>query len=93
MTAAGGQRNSFNRNAVVIAQIRSIEGALQAFQIAGVEGIQAIYLDEADLESRAGHFFHRILEGWVRAAARHNGKHLCTVDRATTPHTMTCAKE
>jgi 2-keto-3-deoxy-L-rhamnonate aldolase RhmA len=90
---AGGQRNSFNRNAVVIAQIRSIEGALHAFGIAGVEGIHALYLDEADLESRAGHFLSRILEGLVRAAARHSGKHLCTADRTTTPHTMTCAKE
>ena len=92
VTDAGGQRNSFNRNAVVIAQIRSIEGALQSFAIAGVDGIQAINLDEDDLESRAGHF-HRLLEGFVRAAARHHGKHLCTVDRSTSPHTMTCAKE
>ena len=93
VAAAGGQRNSFNRNAVVIAQIRSIEGALQAFKIAEIDGIQAIYLDEDDLESRAGHFFSRVLEGFVRSAARHNGKHLCAVDRTTTPHTMTCAKQ
>jgi 4-hydroxy-2-oxoheptanedioate aldolase len=92
LAAAGGQRNSFNRNAVVIAQIRSVEGALQAFRIAAVEGIQAIYLDEDDLESRAGHF-DGILAHFVRAAARHYGKHLCAVDRTTAPHTMTCAKQ
>ena len=92
VNAAGGQRPSFNRNAVIIAQIRSIEGALQAFKIAEIDGIQAIYLDEDDLESRAGHYFGRVLEGFVRAAARHNGKHLCSVDRSTEPHTMTCAK-
>jgi len=92
VNAAGGQRPSFNRNAILIAQIRSIEGALQAFKIAEIDGIQAIYLDEDDLESRAGHF-DGILAHFVRAAARHNGKHLCTVDRTTTPHTMTCAKQ
>ena len=94
VAAAGGQRNSFNRNVVLIAQIRSLEGALQAFGIAAVDGVHAIYLDEADLESRAARTWHsNALAHAVTAAARANGKHLCTVDRTTTPHTMTCAKQ
>jgi 2-keto-3-deoxy-L-rhamnonate aldolase RhmA len=88
---AGGQRNSFNRNAVVIAQIRSSEGARAASAIAALDGIHALYLDGADLESRGKHARSAIED--VRAAARSNGKHLCTVDRSTSPHTMTCAKE
>ena len=93
VNAAGGQRNSFNRNAVLIAQIGSVEGAQQASRIAEIDGIQAIYLDEDDLESRAGHF------DWDPGAASsgpprsHHGKHLCTVDRTTAPHTMNCAKQ
>lgn len=90
ITDAGGQRNSVNRNTVLIAQIGSVEGAQAAAAIASHDLVQAIYLDEPDLASKAGASFTTLANG-VKAAAKANNKHLCLVDRTTTPHTMTCA--
>ncbi|MET0916930.1 MAG: hypothetical protein ABWY07_00680 [Burkholderiales bacterium] len=90
ITDAGGQRNSVNRNTVLIAQIGSVEGAQQAAGIASHDLVQAIYLDEPDLASKAGASFTTLANG-VKAAAKANNKHLCLADRTTTPHTMTCA--
>jgi hypothetical protein len=90
VTDAGGQRNSVNRNTVLIAQIGSVEGAQAAAAIASHDLVQAIYLDEPDLASKAGASFTTLANG-VKAAAKANNKHLCLVDRTTTPHTMTCA--
>jgi 2-keto-3-deoxy-L-rhamnonate aldolase RhmA len=93
VNAAGGQRNSFNRNVVLIAQIGSIQAAQQAAAIAALDLLHAIYLDEADLASRASSTAeYNALASAVRAAAQANAKYLCTVDRTTAPHTMTCAK-
>jgi hypothetical protein len=92
ITAAGGQRNSVNRNTVLIAQIGSVQGAQQAGGIASHELVQALYLDEPDLTSKAaGVADYTTLANGVKAAAKANNKHLCTVNRTTTPHTMTCA--
>ena len=90
ITDAGGQRNSVNRNTVLIAQIGSVEGAQAAAGIASHDLVQAIYLDEPDLASKAGASFTTLANG-VKAAAKANNKHLCLADRTTTPHTMTCA--
>lgn len=88
---AGGYRNSFNRNVVMIAQIRSVQGAEQAAAIAAVEGIHAVHLDEADLASQAGAGYEALAQS-VRAAVQASGKHFCTTDLTTTPHTMNCAR-
>ena len=90
VTDAGGQRNSVNRNTVLIAQIGSVEGAQAAAAIASHELVHAIYLDEPDLASKAGANFATLANG-VKAAAKASNKHLCLVDRTTTPHTMNCA--
>jgi len=94
VAAAGGWRNSFNRNAVVIAQIGSVEGARQAAAIASVDRIDAIFLDEADLASRSGRSadFEELANA-VKVAARDHDKHLCTVDRSVTPNVMTCLQQ
>jgi len=92
VNGAGGTRNSFNRNAVLIAQIGTVEGAKDAAGIAAMEQVHAIYLDEADLASRAGAKDYPGLANAVRNAAKANNKHLCTVDRSTAPHTMNCAR-
>jgi hypothetical protein len=93
ITGAGGVRNSFNRNVVLIAQIGTVEGAKEAAGIAAFDLIHAIYLDEADLLSRAGAKDYPGLASAVRNAAKANNKHLCTVDRSATPHTMNCARQ
>ena len=92
VAAAGGQRNSVNRNTVLVAQIGSVEGAQAAAAIAGHELVHAIYLDEPDLASKAASpaDFTTLANG-VRAAVKANNKHLCLADRTTTPHTMNCA--
>jgi len=92
ITDAGGQRNSVNRNTVLIAQIGSVEGAQAAAGIASHDLVQAIYLDEPDLASKAASAAdYNTLANGVKAAAKANNKHLCLADRSTTPHTMTCA--
>ena len=58
VTDAGGQRNSVNRNTVLIAQIGSVEGAQAAAAIASHDLVQAIYLDEPDLASKARRKLH-----------------------------------
>ena len=90
VTDAGGQRNSVNRNTVLIAQIGSVEGAEAAAAIASHDLVQAIYLDEPDLASKAGANFTTLANG-VKVAAKTHNKYLCLVDRTTAPHTMTCA--
>lgn len=89
--SAGGYRNSFNRNAVMVAHIGTVAGAQAADGIAALDGIDALYLDDGNLAFQsAGVADYNQLANGVRAAARAHGKYLCTVDRTATPNVMTC---
>ena len=91
LTAAGGYRNSFNRNAVMIAQITTVAGAQAVSGIAALDGIDGLYLDDQNLAFQsAGVADYNALANGVRAAARANNKYLCTVDRTANPNVMTC---
>jgi len=92
INGAGGYRNSFNRNAVMIAQIGTVAGAQAAAGVAALDGIDAIYLDQENLQFQAagvGADYNQLANG-VMAAANANSKHLCTVDTTVTPNVMTC---
>jgi hypothetical protein len=91
INGAGGYRNSFNRNAIMIAQIGTVAGAQAAPGIAVLDGIDALYLDEENLAFQsAGVADYNTLANGVRSAASANHKYLCTVDRTATPNVMTC---
>ena len=88
---AGAYRDSYNMNAVMVAQIATVDGARAADGIAALDGIDALYLDEEDLSCQsAGVANYSQLASGVRAAAKAHGKYLCTVDRTATPNVMTC---
>lgn len=91
INGAGGYRNSFNRNAVMFAQIGTVAGAEAASGIAALDGIDGIYLDEVNLANQAaGVADYNALVSGVMAAVQANSKYLCTVDPTTTPEVMTC---
>ena len=88
---AAPYRASFNTNLVMVAQIATVAGAQAVSGIAAIDGIDALYLDEEDLAFQsAGVADYNQLAKGVRAAAKANGKYLCTVDRTATPNVMTC---
>jgi 2-keto-3-deoxy-L-rhamnonate aldolase RhmA len=90
-TKNGSYRKSFNNNLVMIAQINTVAGARVAGDIAAMEGIHALYLDEDALRLHStGVADYDLLATGIRAAAKNNKKYLCTVDRRATPATMTC---
>lgn len=84
-------RDSYNQNLVMIAQITTVAGAKAAADIAKLEGIHALYLDEDNLQlqASAGGDYGQLAAG-VRAAAANAKKYLCLVDRKATPQVMTC---
>jgi hypothetical protein len=90
-------RRSYNDNLVLIAIVSTVEGAYNADDIAKVRGIHALFLDAMNLESSSGylqgHPNYEKLARAIREAAKDRGRHLCTADRSTSPHTLTCAKE
>ncbi len=90
-STSGGYRDSFDRNAVVFAEIYNVAGAQAASGIAALDGIDGIYLDAENLafQSGGGHFYQRLVSA-VTAAVKANSKYLCTANRAVTPNTMTC---
>jgi hypothetical protein len=88
---AGAYRDSYNMNAVMVAQIATVAGAQAVDGIAALDGIDALYLDDEDLAFQAASVAqYNQLASAVRAAARAHGKYLCTVDRTATPNVMTC---
>ena len=91
LTDQGGYRNSYNRNAVMIAQISTVAGARAASGIAALDGIDALFLDDEDLAFQSKGFadYDQLAAG-VRDAAKASGKYLCTVDRTVEPNVMTC---
>jgi len=90
-SAAGSYRDSFDRNAVVFAEIYNVAGAQAASGIAALDGIDGVYLDAENLafQSGGGWFYERLVSA-VTAAVQANSKYLCTANRAVTPNTMTC---
>ena len=90
-------RRSYNDNLVLIAVVSTVEGAYNADDIARVRGIHAIFLDAMNLESSSGYLQgskeYKMLAGAISEAAQDERLHLCTADRSTTPHTLTCTKE
>ena len=92
----GNYVGTYNDNVVVIAIISTVAGVSQAKTIAAVSGIHALFVDTANLESDSGYAQgtpdYNKLADFVRVSALASRKHLCTADRSTTPHTLTCAK-
>ena len=88
---AGAYRDSYNMNAVMIAQIATVAGAQAADGIAALDGIDGLYLDEQDLAFQAaGVANYAQLASGVQAAAQAHGKYLCRVNRTANPNVMTC---
>ena len=88
---AGAYRDSYNMNAVMIAQIATVAGAQAADGIAALDGIDGLYLDEQDLAFQAaGVANYAQLASGVQAAAQAHGKYLCRVNRTASPNVMTC---
>lgn len=89
-------RDSYNSNVVVIAIVSTVEGVSNAKMIAATSGIHAIYVDSMNLESSAGYAQgtpdYNKLYDFVRVSAMASKKHLCTADRTTSPHTLTCRR-
>ena len=92
----GSYRNSYNSNVVVIAVVSTVEGVSNAKFIAATPGIHAIFLDAMNLESSSGYPQgspdYEKLASFVKISALASKKHLCTADRSTTPHTLTCKR-
>jgi len=94
--SGGSYRNSYNDNLVVIAVVSTVEGVSNVKAIAATPGIHAILMDSMNLESSSGYAEgspdYNKLAQLVRLSALATKKHLCSVDRATTPHTLTCKR-
>ena len=91
LPGTGGYRNSFNRNAVMIAQIGTVAGAQAVSGIAALDGVDGVYLDEQNLAFQSASLAeYNTLANAVRAAAQASNKYLCTVDRTANPNVMTC---
>ena len=92
----GSYRDTYNANVVVIAIVSTVEGGSNAKAIAATPGIHAIFVDAMNLESSSGYPRgnpdYNKLADFVRLSALASKRHLCTADRSTTPHTLTCAK-
>jgi HpcH/HpaI aldolase/citrate lyase family len=90
-------RRTYNDNVVLIAIVSTVEGAYNADDIAGVRGIHAIFLDAMNLESSSGYLQatkeYKMLASAITDAAQKERLHLCTADRSTTPHTLTCTRK
>jgi HpcH/HpaI aldolase/citrate lyase family len=90
-------RRTYNDNLVLIAIVSTVEGAYNADEIARVRGIHAIFLDAMNLESSAGYLQntkeYKLLAGAITEAAQKERLHLCTADRSTSPHTLTCTRK
>lgn len=77
----GGYRNSFNDNIVIIAMIETLEGVENAYEIASVPGIDAIFAASGDLGNFSGYAegdeaYEWIIQRIVDAAAA-AGKPVC----------------
>jgi 2-keto-3-deoxy-L-rhamnonate aldolase RhmA len=84
-------RDSYNQNLVMIAQITTVAGARAVADIAALDGIHALFLDEDNLRLQStGVADYNQLANAVRAAAKSHNKYLCTVDRKATPQVMAC---
>jgi 2-keto-3-deoxy-L-rhamnonate aldolase RhmA len=84
-------RDSYNQNLVMIAQITTVAGARAVADIARLDGIHALFLDEDNLRLQStGVADYNQLANAVRAAAKSHNKYLCTVDRKATPQVMAC---
>jgi hypothetical protein len=90
-------RRSYNDNVVLIAVVSTVEGAYNAEEIAETRGIHAIFLDAMNLESSSGYLQstkeYKLLAGAITDAAQKERLHLCTADRSTAPHTLTCTRK
>jgi len=90
-------RGTFNDNAVFIATVSTVTGAANAKDIAKVEGVNALFLDAMELESSSGYLrgskdYEKLAKA-ISDAADHAKIHLCTADRSSSPHTLTCSKD
>ena len=71
-------RDSYNQNLVMIAQITTVAGARAVADIARLDGIQALFLDEDNLKLQStGVADYNQLASAVRAAAKSHNKYLC----------------
>jgi len=90
-------RRTYNDNLVLIAIVSTVEGAYNADEIARVRGIHAVFLDAMNLESSAGYLQgtkeYKMLASAITEAAQKERLHLCTADRSTAPHTLTCTRK
>jgi len=89
-------RGTYNDNLVMIAMVSTVEGASNAAEIARVRGVHALFLDAMNLESSSGYpqgspDYEKLAQA-IRAGAQAGQRHLCTADRSTTPHTLTCVR-
>ncbi len=94
--ATADYRDTYNNNLVMIAIVSTVEGAYNAEEIAKVKGVHAIFMDAMNLESSGylqGSREYKKLARAIEDAAQEERKHLCTADRSTTPHTLTCVRQ
>jgi hypothetical protein len=89
-------RATYNDNVVLIAIVSTVDGASNAKEIARVPGIHALFMDRMELESSSGFQegskdYERLAQE-IRVGAQAGQKHLCTADRGTSPHTLTCVR-
>ena len=95
--ATADYRDTYNNNLVMIAIVSTVEGAYNAEEIAKVKGVHAIFMDAMNLESSSGYLQgsreYKKLARAIEDAAQEERKHLCTADRSTTPHTLTCVRQ
>lgn len=77
----GGYRNSFNDNIVIIAMIETLEGVENAYEIASVPGIDAVFAASGDLGNFSGYAEGDEAYEWliqrIVDAARAAGKPVC----------------
>ncbi len=80
----GGYRNSFNDNIVIIAMIETLEGVENAYEIASVPGIDAVFAASGDLGNFSGYSEGNEAYEWliqrVVDAAVAAGKPVCGPD-------------